>query len=377
VGGIDVVSASEIVNNALEPPRNILYAYNFFRPDGHKGEMGMEKALPVLWYRRIRLLAACTLWLSGWATTVIYVTIAPESNAQDAGGQTRFHRTIQYLQDASPELRAAFAASALTNLQEAYVAEAKLAREEADSEGRAANLGGWSATVDYFARQVPLLLDDIELGLPVRLALGGEQSLTVTVADRTIIVSHPRLSQQGAFEEAILVEFCAQQSCEQFLPENADREPLHVATKQVRPDWSFTAQESVCSYGGIKVRFQNRENLSNSRLICEQFLGEVIALTDQLALQQRHGVPIEWDDLSIQSTAHRPEHMIQLNAIGDTVLAVVPVLSRNPDLLRHVIPWMRQQLDDQTEFGIELDANDYGWQAPWQGSVSEFHDGTE
>jgi hypothetical protein len=113
------------------------------------------------------------------------------------------------------------------------------------------------------------------------------------------------------------------------------------------------------------VRFQGRENLSNSRHICEQFLREVIALTDQLALQQRHGVQIAWDDLSVQSTAHGPEHMIQLNAIGDTVLATVPVLSRNPDLLGQVTPWIRQQLDNQTEISIELDANQYGWQEPW------------
>jgi hypothetical protein len=363
--GNDCVSASEIVNNPLGPPRDILYAYNFLGPDGRKGEMGMGTALPFAGYRWAGRLAACTLWLFGWAATVILVTVAPGSEAQDAAGQTRFQRTMQYLQDASPELRGAFAATALRNLQEAYVTEADLARKETGAAGRAANLGGWSATVDYFARQVPLLLDDIALGLPVRLAIGGEQSLTVTVSDRTIIVSHPRLSQQGAFEEAILAEFCAQQSCEQFLPENAAREPLQVATMRVRPDWTFTAQESVCSYSGIKVRFQGRENLSNSRHICEQFLREVIALTDQLALQQRHGVQIAWDDLSVQSTAHGPEHMIQLNAIGDTVLATVPVLSRNPDLLGQVTPWIRQQLDNQTEISIELDANQYGWQEPW------------
>jgi virulence-associated protein VagC len=286
------------------------------------------------------------------------------SVAQENTGQTRFQRTVQYLQGAPPELRGGFAAIALTNLADAYKAEAQLAREEASSTGRSASLRGWSAMVDYFARQVPALLADIELGLPVRLTLGGDQSLVITVADRTVILSPPRLTQQSAFEQEILVDFCSQYSCEEFSPGSAAPESLLAPTAQVRPQWTFSARGSVCAYQGINVRFEDQKNLANSRPICAQFLREVINLTDELAWQQRHGVVIEWEELDIQTTPHKPEHRVALNAIGDSVLVVVPLLYRNPDLLQLVLPWIRERLNSQQELSIEIDADRYGWQKP-------------
>lgn len=311
--------------------------------------------------RALRVLA----WLSAaWLMSATAVSVA-----QEAVGQNRFQRMVVSLQDAAPELRRDFAAIALTRLADAYNAEAQLAREDAGVMGREANLGGWSAMVDYYARQIPELLADIELGLPVHLMLGGEQSLAITVADSTVIVSPPRLHQQSAFEQGILADFCARHNCAQFAAgaapqENGRHAAIPLASAHPRMDWIFTAQGQVCAFRGIKVRFHNDKNLANSRLICEQFLQEVVALTDELGGQQRLGVLIDWEGLDIQSIPRSPEHVIRLNAHGDTAVITVPVLYRSPALLHHVTPWIRQQLGAQTEVSIELDADRYGWQEP-------------
>jgi hypothetical protein len=198
----------------------------------------------------------------------------------------------------------------------------------------------------------------------VLLTLSGEQSLAITVADRTVIVSSPRLTQQSAFEQEILLDFCTQHSCEQSSPASAAQQSLPAPTVHVRPDWTFSAQGSVCAYQGIEVRFDSQKNLANSRHICEQFLREVMTLTDELAWQQRHGVAIEWEDLDIQATPHRPEHMVGLNAIGDAVLVSIPLLYRSPGLLQDVLPWIRARLSNQQEVSMELNADHYGWQKP-------------
>ncbi len=315
-------------------------------------------------YSRTREFAVRPSWLFVWWATACILSVAQISVAQETKGQTRFQRTVQYLQDASPELRGEFAAIALTNLAEAYLDEAQLARKEAGAAGHNADLSSWSAMVDYYARQIPVLQSDIELGLPVRLTLGGEQSLAITVADRTVIVSPPRLTQQSAFEQQILVDFCTQHSCEQFSPGSAAPESLPAPTERVRPDWTFSAQGSVCAYQGVKVRFESQKNLANSRPICEQFLREVMTLTDELAWQQRHGVAIEWENLALQATPHRPEHVVTLNGLGDSVLVTVPLLYRSPDLLQQLVPWLRQRLSNQQEVSIEVDADRYGWQKP-------------
>lgn len=310
---------------------------------------------------------ARTSWLLAWMTTACILSGAQISLAQETKGLTRFQRTVQHLQDASPDLRGEFAAIALTNLAEAYLAEAQLARGEARDTGHNAKLGGWSAMVDYYARQMPLLLADIELGLPVHLTLGEVQSLAITVADRTVIVSPPRLSQQSAFEHTILSDFCKLHSCEQFLPATgtaAALESSSVAMFAVRPNWSFSAQGPVCSYQGINVRFESEKNLTDSRQICKQFFREVMTLTDELAWQQRHGVAIEWEGLHIQATPNTPEHMVGLNVIGDAVLVVVPLLYRSPDMFQQVLPWIRQRLSNQQEVSIEIYADHFGWQEP-------------
>ena len=298
------------------------------------------------------------------ATAVFLFSAVVKAAPANGGNQNRFQRTVQHLQTAAPELRGEFAAIALTNLANAYVEEAQLARIEARATGNNANLGGWSAMVDYYARQMPILLADIELGLPVQLTLGGEQSLAITVADRTVIVSPPRLTQQNAFEQKILVDFCHQHSCEDITGGNATSESLPAPTIEIRPEWTFSAQGPVCSYQGISVRFASAKNLANSRLLCEQFLREVIALTDQLAWQERHGVSIDWDGLHLQATPHSPEHRVAVNSIGDSLIVTVPLLFHSPGLLQRVLPWIRQWLTNQQAISIELNASDYGWQQP-------------
>lgn len=303
------------------------------------------------------------LLLWGMATMLASSPGLPAA-AEDPAQMTRFQRTAQYLQHASPELRSEFAATALSSLASAYYAEADVARAESRKPGRHANLRAWSATVDRFASQMPLLLEDIQLGFPVRLALGADKSLAITVADRTVILSHPRLNQQTAFEQDILVTFCAAHNCEQILPAAGEAQPIPVSTAQLRPSWTFNAQESLCAYRGLTVRFRSTHDMANARLLCEQLLQEVVTLADELAWQQRHAVTIEWGHLAIQATPRRPEHMVQVNALGDAILVTVPVLFSSPGLLNDVLPWIRQRVNDQPEVGVDLDADRYGWRSP-------------
>lgn len=277
---------------------------------------------------------------------------------------TRFQRTVQHLQEAAPELRSEFAAIALSSMASAYAKEAQLAREQARKAGKSSHLWAWSVKVDRYADQMSLLLEDVELGLPVRLTLAGEKSLTVVVADRTIILSHPRLNEQSAFEQDILRVFCTSNSCGDVSPEEGLNAPIPVSSAQIRPDWTFNAQQSLCTYRGITVRFNSTQNMANARLICEQLLQEILVLTEELAWQQRHAVTIEWDRLALQPTPHSPEHRVQINTLGDTVLVTIPMLYRSSALLAQILPWIRQTVDGQQGISVVLDADRFGWQKP-------------
>lgn len=278
--------------------------------------------------------------------------------------RSRFQRMVAYLQTAEPRERSEFAIVALSRVADAYATEARLARRQSGSQ-----LGAWSATVNRYASQMSLLIDDIELGLPVQLRVSEEQSLAITVGDRTVIVSNPRLAQQGALEQSILTEFCSAHSCVPIaLPEStvgtrADTgSPIPVSTVQVHPNWQFTESGSNCAHGNLTLHFDRTLNMASARQLCQQFLQEVVMLGDELAWQLRHLVVVEWEKLEIQASPGRPEHIVLLNTVGDAILVSIPLLYDHSGLLRQLRPWLQAHAEGRPEPVILLDASEYGWQ---------------
>ncbi len=312
---------------------------------------------------RLRRLPAVLVW-SAVCVAFCQGSLALTVEEEDSTSLSRFERTVASLKNGSTEQSLAFATIALARLADAYASEARLAREQARGSEGSASLRGWSVAVDGYARQMSLLLDDIERGYPVRLVQGGGSSPAVAVADRVVILSHPRPRQQSAFEQEILQEFCAGYRCDFTALEERDPDPIPVYTGHVRPAWSFTQDGPSCSYSGITVQFRSERNLANSRAICEQLMREAELLADEMAWQYRHAVSIDWRGLSIDATPGGPEHMVRLNGAGDVLLVSVPLLFSTPGLLPEIVLWVRQRLDGGQDVAIELDADSFGWQDP-------------
>ena len=135
------------------------------------------------------------LWLFAVAAAMAQVQ---EEGAPDQ--QSRFQRTVAYLQDAPAEEQADFAAAALAELVTVYMAEADLARAgSAQQDGSArARLLGWSVAVDQYANQLLLVLDDVEQGFPVSLRPVQQGPAIVTVAGRVVILGHPSRGARDA-----------------------------------------------------------------------------------------------------------------------------------------------------------------------------------
>ena len=281
---------------------------------------------------------------------------------------SRFDRTIRYLQDSPPEERAGFAAAALTELTAVYMAEADLARSEAsDLQGESpAKLLGWSLAVDQYASQLLLVLDDVEQGFPVSLRPDPQGPVTTTVADRAVILGHPRADQQAAFELRVLTDFCSNHDCERMTVTSAESTPIPVSAVRVNPLWTFAESGPVCSNDGIEVHFRSNQNLAMLRGLCEGLMQELAALAMDLAWQIRHGVLIDWDILVISATPGRPEHLVRLNTAGDSVLVTVPLLLASTELLADIKPWLYARATNSKPVATRLDAAKYGWVPPDQ-----------
>jgi hypothetical protein len=302
------------------------------------------------------------LWLCAVAAAMAQVQ---EEGAPDQ--QSRFQRTVAYLQHAPAEEQADFAAAALAELVTVYMAEADLARAgSAQQDGSArARLLGWSVAVDQYANQLLLVLDDVEQGFPVSLRPVQQGPAIVTVAGRVVILGHPRADQQGGFEQRVLTYFCSSHDCGRMTavsPATGKPEPIPATVVRVHPLWTFTASGPVCSNDGLELSFPTSRDLGNLRSICEEFVQEVAALATEIAAQRRLGVAIDWDHIAVTATPGRPEHLVRLNAAGDSVLVTMPLLYGSPNLLADIKSWLAARVRGEQVPALRLDAGDYGWQ---------------
>jgi hypothetical protein len=290
----------------------------------------------------------------------------------DTPALSRYQRTLQHLQQAPEQEQVDFASDALSSLVEVYMAEADLARSEAREKSgvAAARLRGWAVAVDQYANQLLLVLDDLEQGFPLEMAANPKGAASLTVAGRTVMLLHPRPSQQGAYEREVLAEYCGRHDCMAITATTAEGEsarPIPMSAAQVNPRWTFTNSGPVCSYQGIEVRFGDTRQLAALRDLCAQLMQELVDLAVELAWQQRHGVAVNWAALDIVATPGRPGHVVHLNLAGDSVLATVPLLAGSEGLLADVIPWLRaRSAGEEAATTLQLDAVAYGWMPPTQ-----------
>ena len=311
-----------------------------------------------------KLLPAGALAIICWLVTATAWSL--ETLEGEVKALSRFQRTVHYLQESRPEERADFAAAALAELTAVYMAEADLARAEAAEQELAerGKLLGWSQAVDQYANQLLVVLDDVEQGFPVSLRPSPQGPVTATVADRAVILGHPRADQQAAYELRVLTDFCSNHDCEPMTVTAINPEPIPASAMRVTTLWTFTGSGPVCSSDGIEVRFHSSQNLPILRGLCEELVQELAALAMDLAWQIRHGVAIDWDGLIISATPQRPEHLVRLNAAGDSILASLPLLYDSTDLLSDVVPWLYARATGATPELIRLDAAEYGWVPP-------------
>jgi len=281
---------------------------------------------------------------------------------------SRFEQTVVYLQRAPAEQQTEFALAAIAELVAVYMAEADLARAgSARPEGSSRrDLLGWSVAVDDYANQLLRVLDKVEQGHTISLRLSHLGPAVVSVADQVVILGHPRADQQGAFEQQVLADFCSRQNCGSVttaVATFARPEPIPVTVLRVKPVWAFTASGQTCSIGELQVFFENssNRNIASLRGICEQFVQELAALANELAGQQGYGVEIDWDGLALAATPGRPEHVVRVNAAGDSVLVTAPLLFASPKLLADVRPWLAARVGSKPAPAVRLDAGSYGW----------------
>lgn len=286
-----------------------------------------------------------------------------QSAAEPVEKQSLFQRTVYQLQESAPDERSGFAIAALSEMSTVYMAEADLARSEAarrDGQSRA-KLLGWAYEVNQYANQLLLILEDVESGTPVSLLPDPLGPVSIVVAGKEVVLGHPRADQQAAYEQRVLSDFCSHHDCQGMIAPNPlyEEESLPRARIKVYPQWTFTDRGPVCANEGLEVHFGSSRKLAALRAICDELVREVADLADGLSWQWRNGVEIDWDNLSVTATSGKPEHLVRLNEVGDSVLRSLPLLYSSPTLLADIRAYLFWRVQGQESASVRLDASKY------------------
>lgn len=304
--------------------------------------------------RSLSFLAAAPLALA------LFLLPQVTSLATVEAADSRFERTITALQVADDDARSRFASVALLELAETYLAEADLARSEADSSEQAQRLVFWSRAVGRYAEGLVALVAAIDQGMPVALRLNEREVPSVSVDGRTVMLAHPRSDQQAGYEQRVLKQFCTGITCT-ALTAARTAQPIPVSPQLVTPDWEFSELGPRCHYRGLSVQFRAPGRLAAQKSICQQFMQEVEMLATEIAWQQRHGVFIEWDAIRIQASPGQPAHLVRLNSSDDSLLLSLPIISSSNALPGAIAPWLQQRFAPAGPPSIVIDASEQGW----------------
>jgi hypothetical protein len=278
--------------------------------------------------------------------------------AQDS----RYQRILVALQTSDEALKSRFATSALLELTEVYLAEADLARKESEAAQNPAKLKAWSSAVEQYAIQLTLVAEDIELGLPVEVRLHAREVAAVSVVGRTVMLAHPRYSQQAAFEQSVLMHFCHGSICRELTAVDKAPIPIPMSPSLIVPQWTFSARGPSCSHINLQISFRDQGVLSQQKQLCQQLMQEVEMLATELGWQIRHEVAVDWETLRVKPTPMRPEHLVLLNDAGDSLLISLPLLYSTPGLLETLSPWLRQRHVSDGPPEVLLDSKALGWE---------------
>lgn len=279
-----------------------------------------------------------------------------QANAVDQDEASRFTRTLLSVKRDTPDAQAQFAVVALEVLAAANAQEADYAREQMAASKEKRKLSGWAYAVERYARDLQSLAQSIESGASVTLRIDEANIYSLTVDGRMVILSHPRWQQQKVLEQEILQMFCVNYECtaDSDVPSAA---VLLSASAPLKPRWVFGEDGADCVFRGISIHYPPGTRLALARQQCVAFLKEVVTLVSDIAWQRKHAVSVDWKALSLFPTHARPEHRLQLNTAGDSVLLNSPLLYAAPGLLQQLSPWLRASVSGDTA-SVRFEASD-------------------
>jgi hypothetical protein len=246
--------------------------------------------------------------------------------------------------------------AAITEMVADYNEEALRARREARGRAGSHDLARWSFAVDAYAGELSAIADSVSAETPVGVAIGADNSISLDIDGKPVLVSSPRVREQSAFEERVLNRFCERHPCEELIAEYRPPRPTASTNPEAETVWSFSQQAGpTCSTSdGLEFQFRTMQDIGPKRAACTNIVKELNALAATLAWHIANGERIDWNRLGIHASPDATEQQVELAAGGSTLRLPLPALAATPRLFELVLPWLAAKAGGQPHYRLVI-----------------------
>ncbi len=210
---------------------------------------------------------------------------------------------------------------------------------------RAGSAGGrWQAGASQYVAHLEALLAQLahvsaitvvrERHGVVRLALDAEQ----------VMLSVPRLSQQGRFEAALAKRWCPEVNCA-AAPATLS-EAVHAQTREVHREWLFSDQGPpvLAATDGLNCTFGDTRHLQLKETACAGVMHELRLVAAGLRAVTQRGGTLDWNSFKVHYSAQDEALRVTYDAQGAYFNLELHYLTQAPEIWREAIPWLQARL---------------------------------
>ena len=214
----------------------------------------------------------------------------------------------------------------------------------------------WTDTTMTYANDLYRVADAINVNTVMDVAFDDTGELMIVIDGTPYLLSSPVLDKPLLLDERIIARACQEISCDAQSLEQP--QGINKRTIIIDADWVITEDKppEYVTIDGLHFVFKDMRNRSGKQTACLKLIRELELLAGALKDAVMTGVPMDMDQLTIQSLYGSYDYRVRLNRFGDTIYIKLPELHHVPDWATQLWPWLRAQMEDRkTEHYLQAD----------------------
>jgi len=281
-------------------------------------------------------------------------------NAVQADSEINLSRSklvqlASHLEVAEPDKQYFFSQIALFEMFDSYQQEIERSyTHPPKTKSRLRDVHRWRFASQSYLKTINQYLYLLDSGSTLRFLVSRQNKIFLIIANTPVIISGPNAGADKQIEKNIVDKFCQQYDCREYFARtyNADLDKAFVHS-DISGEWLFNSQDHVsfAVSNGLVFIFSKLSEREKKEQWAIKLCNELSLLLKYLNRTQKRGKSIDWLSLAIMELPLTDNaYKIIINNDNDYLKLTLPLLGKNPALFHILIPWLKQNFENQGNY---------------------------